>query len=67
MNNVVRQSGKKRRREEGDIDHNPVPKKRKLNAADLTSGTLNAKLHIDLGTKIEYYRNKTSKCFTRRS
>ena len=54
MNTKARQSGKKRRREEDDVDHNPVPKKMKLNAADLTSGTLNAKLRTDSGTNIKY-------------
>ena len=54
MNTKVRQSGKKRRREEDDVDHNSVSKKRKLNAADLASSTLNAKLRTDSGTNIKY-------------
>ena len=51
---MVRQSGKKRRLEETGIDYNPVPKKRKLNAANLTSSALDPKLHADLDTQIAY-------------
>lgn len=54
MSDNFRQSGKKRGREEDGIDYNPFQKRRKLNASNLTSDTLDPKLHTALGAKIAY-------------
>ena len=54
MSDSFRQNGKKRGREEDGTDYNPFQKRRKLNASNLTSDTLDPKLHTALSAKIAY-------------